>query len=273
MLDIPFPGDAGPQPSVFSVAERPDLRALIEAVDREAFPPYMLHADVQDYMPAVYRHFPEWQLVLLDGPSGQHLAHGNMVPFPWDGTTEDLPSSAAEMIVRALLALRGNVPATAAGALQAVVHPALQGRGLSPRMLAAMAGLAAERGLADLFAPIRPNRKSRYPLTPFGSYVRWTRADGLPVDDWQRQHVRLGATPAGVVPAWLTVTGSLREWSDWTGMVFPESGGYVVPGALVPVEVNAELGVGRYAEPHLWMRYHLIPASAGAAAPGLTTAA
>jgi hypothetical protein len=38
-------------------------------------------------------------------------------------------------------------------------------------------------------------------------------------------------------------------------MVFPESGDYVVEGALVPVTIDREGDIGRYADPNLWMRH------------------
>ncbi|HEX2505450.1 MAG TPA: hypothetical protein VHK22_04505 [Gaiellaceae bacterium] len=40
-----------------------------------------------------------------------------------------------------------------------------------------------------------------------------------------------------------------------TCLAFPESGPYVVDGALVPVEIDVARNVGRYEEPNLWMRH------------------
>jgi hypothetical protein len=36
-------------------------------------------------------------------------------------------------------------------------------------------------------------------------------------------------------------------------MAFPESGEYVVEGALVPVEIDREHDRGLYVEPNIWM--------------------
>ena len=36
-------------------------------------------------------------------------------------------------------------------------------------------------------------------------------------------------------------------------MTFPETGAYVVPGALVPVEIDRERDEGLYVEPNVWM--------------------
>ena len=40
-------------------------------------------------------------------------------------------------------------------------------------------------------------------------------------------------------------------------MAFPESGDYVVPGALQPVAVDRERDVGRYEEPNVWVRHRI----------------
>jgi hypothetical protein len=43
-------------------------------------------------------------------------------------------------------------------------------------------------------------------------------------------------------------------------MGFPESGAYVVQGALQPVEMDLERDLGVYREPNVWMRH---PVGAG----------
>jgi hypothetical protein len=169
----------------------------------------------------------------------------------------DLPTDAVSLARRALTDRRLGVPSSALGALQAVVHRAQQGTGLAGRPLEALAAHAAAQRLPDVFAPIRPTEKDRYPLATLEDYARWVRPDGQPQDPWIRVHHRLGATPVGVMPAWTIVQAPLENWVAWTGMVFPISGHYVVPHALVPIQVDTDAGVGRYEEPHLWMHYHL----------------
>jgi hypothetical protein len=93
-----------------------------------------------------------------------------------------------------------------------------------------------------------------------GRYARWTRADGAPFDPWLRTHRRLGATFLGVAPRSMVVTGTLAEWQAWTGMEFPASGVYVVPGALAPVMIDRRRDLGRYVEPNVWMRHDLTSA-------------
>ena len=38
-------------------------------------------------------------------------------------------------------------------------------------------------------------------------------------------------------------------------MAFPDSGPYVVPGALQPVRIDREHDVGRYEDPNIWMKH------------------
>jgi hypothetical protein len=53
------------------------------------------------------------------------------------------------------------------------------------------------------------------------------------------------------------VPGRVDEWEAWAGLRFPESGRYVVPGALVPVEIDREADRGLYVEPNVWMLHSL----------------
>jgi len=55
----------------------------------------------------------------------------------------------------------------------------------------------------------------------------------------------------------MTIPGTIAEWEDWAKMVFPETGSYVVSGALEPVEIDREADQGLYVEPNVWMRHRL----------------
>jgi GNAT superfamily N-acetyltransferase len=240
-----------------TIAERPALRPALEQADAAVYPEFLLHAELARLWPAVYDEFPEYQFALCDEGSGVPLAHGNAVPLAWSGVAHGLPASAESMVQRARAwRLRGGRP-SALGALQSVVHPAYRGRGLSRAVLESMAALASEGGISDLFVPIRPTAKPRQPLVDFESYVRLTRGDGLPADASLRVHHRFGARPVCVATRWTTVSGSVADWEWWTGRVFRQSGRHVVPGALVPVEIDLCHDRGSYAEPHLWMHRRL----------------
>jgi hypothetical protein len=72
-----------------------------------------------------------------------------------------------------------------------------------------------------------------------------------------RVHERLGAKTVKVAPQSMTIDGTIAEWESWTKMKFPESGRYVVPGALSPVEFDHEKDEGVYIEPNVWMQHML----------------
>ncbi len=97
--------------------------------------------------------------------------------------------------------------------------------------------------------------KSLYPLTPMERYVEWRREDGFLFDPWMRVHERLGAKIVRIAPESMKITGSIAEWERWARMRFPESGEYVVEGALGPVSMDVERNLGTYVEPNVWMRH------------------
>jgi hypothetical protein len=83
----------------------------------------------------------------------------------------------------------------------------------------------------------------------------WTRPDGTALDPWIRTHQRLGARIIAAAPASQTMTGTVSEWEQWTGMAFPESGDYVIPRGLSPLHVDKDADQGVYVEPNVWMQH------------------
>jgi GNAT superfamily N-acetyltransferase len=218
---------------------------------------YMLHDAVcRRHWPALSRNFAHLQPVVCDG-RGRVVAGGYTIPFVWDGRSATLPSGVDGVLVRGVGDWRRHRPPTTLSALLAVVDPRQQGRGLSRVVIRAMASLAKRHGLRALVAPVRPTLKHHYPLIPMDDYVRWRREDGAPLDPWLRVHVRLGARILLVGPRSMVMEGRVSEWECWTGMRFPGSGRYVVPGALVPVTIDRRRDRGRYVEPNVWMLHPL----------------
>jgi GNAT superfamily N-acetyltransferase len=239
---------------VFTLAERPDLEAGLRSLPG-TFAEFMHHdAVVNRYWGSLFTDFAGFQIAVCDDGGGI-LAAGHSIPVSWDGTTEGLPAGLDGVLERGVEDIgRGRAP-TVVSALLAVVPPVYRGRGLSSVVLNAMKTIAANHGLGALIAPVRPTLKERYPLTPRERYVRWLRDDGLPFDPWLRVHRRLGARFLKVAPESMVIAGTISEWEEWTGMGFPESGAYVVQGALQPVEMDLERDLGVYREPNVWMRH------------------
>jgi hypothetical protein len=44
-------------------------------------------------------------------------------------------------------------------------------------------------------------------------------------------------------------------WEAWNGHRFKGSGAYAIDGALAPVSIELEKGIGRYVEPNVWFGY------------------
>ena len=237
-----------------TLAERPDLESRVRSLP-DTFPEFMHHdAAVNRYWSSLFTDFAGFQIAVCDG-EGEIVAAGHCIPVFWDETTEGLPAGLDGVLERGFEDLeRGRAP-TVVSALLAIVPQAYRGRGLSGVVLTAMKGVAAEHGLGALIAPVRPTLKDRYPLTPMRRYVRWERNDGLPFDPWLRVHRRLGAEFLRVAPKSMVITGTIPDWEEWTGMRFPESDAYVVPGALQPVVMDLERDLGSYEEPNVWMRH------------------
>ena len=237
---------------VFTLDERPDLKYRIRSLP-DTFPEFMHHdAAVNRYWNDLFTALSAFQIAVCAGEDGI-VAAGHCIPVFWDETPEGLPAGLDEVLERGMENLvQGRAP-TVGSALLAIVPQAYRGRGLSGVVLRAMKNVAAVHGLLALIAPVRPTLKDRYPLTPMERYVSWEQAEGLPFDPWLRVHRRLGARFLRVAPESMVITGTVPEWEEWTGMRFPESGDYVVPGALQPVVMDLERDLGTYREPNVWM--------------------
>jgi GNAT superfamily N-acetyltransferase len=177
------------------------------------------------------------------------------VLLAWNATADGLPAGYDDALTKAVTAHERAVPPDTLCVMAAAVRPDRQGAGLGGDVLTALRSRATAAGLHRMIAPVRPVLKSRYPLTPMANYARWTRADGAHVDPWIRTHVRLGGVILGPAPRSMVVTGTVTEWELWAGLAFPETGRYVVPGALDLVEIDRERDLGTYAETNLWMRH------------------
>lgn len=210
--------------------------------------------EVKRYLGRVRELFGDLELVLVD-PDDVIVAAGWSVPLRWSGDPAELPGGYTDSLACAIHAYDRGEPADTMVIAAAQVHPELRGRGIAGELLTALTDLANENGWARVIAPVRPTLKTRYPLTPIDQFASWVRADGAPLDPWLRTHWRLGARIVALAPASLTVRGPVAGWEAWTGLALPESGAYVVPGALTPLEIDRDRDVGWNVEPNVWMRH------------------
>jgi hypothetical protein len=151
-----------------------------------------------------------------------------------------------------------GIPPHTLSALCISITRDFQGKGLSSWIVQAMRDIGSRSSLERLIAPVRPNLKAQYPLIPIDEYITWTVGDAKLFDTWMRVHRELGATVVRPCPRSMRIVGNVAEWEEWTGLRFPGSGQYIVPGALVPVLVDHDADTGVYVEPNVWMVHELV---------------
>jgi GNAT superfamily N-acetyltransferase len=247
--------------TVVTMQQRPDLIQIADNTIDAAWPEIILNLEEavsNQYWWHLWRTFPAFQVVMMSPATEEIMAVGNSLPLAWDGPPDALPDQGWDWALTQGFEdqATGRAP-TMLCALSVSIPPTYRGQGLSGRMVRALHDIARAHGLPTMIAPVRPNLKAAYPVTPIERYIRWQRDDGLPFDPWMRVHARLGATVVKVCPQSMTVTGTVPQWERRTGMQFPESGRYVVPEALVPVEIDRETDRGTYIEPNVWMWHAL----------------
>jgi len=234
--------------------DRPDLEKATEDAFRERWPEFIFHDAVsKEYLPRVQEHFRRYDILLLD--EGRVAAGGWGVPFAWDGTVEDLPSGYDDGLVRAVEGHEQGRAADTFSFMAAAVARAYDKQGLAKAVLDELTARARADGLERVIAPIRPTWKSRYPNVPMSEYATWVRDDGLSIDPWIRTHQRMGATILAPAPESMLIEGTVSEWEEWTGMLFPASGDYVVPDALGLVHVDRDADRAVYREENLWVEH------------------
>lgn len=236
-----------------------DYRRRAGEIAEASWPEFMLHDPVADeYWHELFDSFSEYQFALLDVETERMAAMGNSLPFHWDNDLSALPEGGWDWVFfKAVEDHRNGVLPNIQSAIQINVHPDYQGQGLSGRMVEAMREIGSSKGFKNLVAPVRPSQKSKYPLTSIDDYIRWTNEDGLPFDAWLRVHVKLGARIIKPCHEAMTITGTRAEWERWTGLKFPQSGTYYIPGALNPMQMDVEKDQGIYIEPNVWMVHEI----------------
>jgi GNAT superfamily N-acetyltransferase len=226
-------------------AEHPELQGTVP----ELWPEFMRHDKVvATFWPRLYDLYPDFQLWAVDRDARRTVAYACTLPVRWDG----MPSPRG--IDWAMTNGAAGDPTTLC-AIAAAIVPEYRGTGLSSTIVRRMTAIAAAHGLDGLIAPVRPTWKDRYPLVSIEHYAAWRRGDGSLYDPWLRTHERLGAELLVPAPRSMTISGTREEWQEWTDLVFPQDGDYVVPGALVPVRFKE--GQGIYVEPNVWMRHQV----------------
>jgi len=236
-----------------------DYRDLAGDIAVASWPEFMMHDSIaNENWHELFDRFEEYQFAMLDTETNHMAAMGNSLPFHWDKDLSELPEGGWDWVfLRAIENHQNGVKPNIQSAIQIAIHPDYQSQGLSMRMVKAMGAIGKSKGFNNLVAPVRPNQKSKYPLTSIDDYITWKTDEGLPFDAWLRVHVRAGARIIKPCHQAMIIRGTRAEWEEWTGLKFPQSGGYVVPGALNPMEMDVEKDEGIYIEPNVWMVHEI----------------
>jgi GNAT superfamily N-acetyltransferase len=235
--------------TVVTHADRPELWKRIPALFKGIWPEYNLHGHVMAaYWRRLHAEFGSCQLALVS--AGQDvLAVARSIPVAWDGT----PAGLGPGIDAAIISGFSGATPTALCALGIEVRPSERGQGHASTMLGALRDLARSAGLGHVVVPVRPTGKERYPLTPIHRYAAWVTGSGEPFDPWIRTHLTGGGTLSAAAPQSSAITGTVREWEEWTGMLFPDTGDYVFPHGLATLHIDHPADLGSYWEPNVWV--------------------
>ena len=236
-----------------------DYRKRAGEITDASWPEFMLHDPIaNEHWHELFDRFEEYQFALMDTAANRMAAMGNSLPFYWDKPLEELPEGGWDWVfLEAIECHKHRIEPNIQSAIQIAIHPDYQGQGLSTQMVQAMRSIGRSKGFHYLVAPVRPNEKSKYPLTLIDDYVKWTNNAGQPFDAWLRVHVRAGAKIIKPCHEAMTIRGTRTDWEEWTKMKFPQSGLYIIPGALNPIEMDIHTDQGVYVEPNVWLQ-HLI---------------
>jgi GNAT superfamily N-acetyltransferase len=236
-----------------------DYRDRANEIAEASWPEFMLHDPIADeYWHELFDRFNEYQFAMLDTGANRMAAMGNSLPFHWDEDLSQLPEGGWDWVfIQSVEDHKHGIVPNIQSAIQIAIHPDYQGQGLSGKMVQAMRAIGQSKGFKYLVAPVRPNQKSKYPLISIDDYIKWTNDEGLPLDAWLRVHARIGARIIKPCHEAMTIRGTRAEWEEWTGMKFPQSGTYVIPGALNPMEMNLDKNEGSYMEPNVWMVHEI----------------
>jgi GNAT superfamily N-acetyltransferase len=211
------------------------------------------------YWTRLHQDFRKYQFLLsLDD---RVIASCFAIPFYWQGSKEDLPEGWDKVIEKGFADRENGISANALSLLAITVSPEHQGRGISKLILHKVQDYVNKYQLQYLVAPVRPVLKQFYPLAPIFEYAEWKTKEGKIFDPWLRVHLSMGASLVKFAPQSLTIEGSIADWENWTGMKFPASGDYVIPGALSTVAVSVEKNKATYYQPNIWLQHDLARAN------------
>ena len=200
--------------------------------------------------------YPEFQFGLVEVESKKMVAQGSCLPLPWHQSLDELPNTGCDWALMTCLDAQSNkiIPTILSAASIAIV-PEWQGKGLSQMLLDYMQELARYHQYTTLILAARPTLKHLYPLTPIERYISWQNETGFAFDPWLRANLKRGAKLLGICDRSTVMNDTIPNWERLSNMRFPETGSYIIQGAIAPLEIDCESDRGTYIEPNVWLSY------------------
>lgn len=244
---------------IYSPQETSDYEERLNGFAAASWPEFMLHDPISEkYWDFLCSDFPQFQFSLLDTENNRTAAMANSLPIHWEGKLQDLPEEGWDWVFqKAVIDHQQGIVPNMLCAIQIAIHPDYRGQSISTLMVNKMRNIVRGKGWKTLIAPVRPNQKCLYPLISIDNYIKWKTSEDLPFDAWLRVHARLGARIIKPCHRAMEIKGTISDWEKWTGLRFPESADYVIPGGLVPLQINLENDLGIYIEPNVWMVHEI----------------
>jgi len=236
--------------STTNMKESPHLMAECEKLFLNSFPKFVNNPNL---IPNPYG-IGDLDHIVVFRKQEKIVALGAAVPFDWSGNVKDLPTF--DHLLRSGIKIQsGNQVFNSLVGFAICVAPDERGKGLAGRVISEMKSYARQKGCKHFLIPARPSGKHLYPLQSLAEYSKWRRRDGKLVDNWLRVHENMGAKFLYAMESCDVYSGPLKEWTDSTGLMFPTSGSYVVQGALSPLQVDVEEGIGTVSEGNFWVEH------------------
>ena len=244
----------------FKIYSADDTPGLLERADKMVTPlwPEFMHHDqiANKHWHDLYERFGRYQFALEDEETGELFASANSIPLRYDGDIFELPERGWDWAFETgVKQHQEGIAPNLLCAIQIAVDNDYRGLGISPIMVDLMRDLTDEGQFPILIAPVRPNLKAEFPLTSIDEYIGWVNDDDELFDPWLRVHQRAGAVLIRPCHEAMLIKGTIKEWESWTDTIFPRSGQYIIPGALIPIEIDLENNLGVYREPNVWMAH------------------
>jgi len=237
---------------IYSLNEKKLFMNELNEINQKVWPEFMLHWNCSAWS-HLFSTFADHQILLIKEEN--LIAYGHTIPIYWGENIVNIPDNLKTLIENGVETEEKGLKPNILLALAVVVCPKYKGEGLSYEIVKLMKKLCTEKKYDSLIVPVRPTLKSKYPLISIENYAYWKKEDGSAFDPWLRVHDKLGGKILKTSEISMVITGKVKEWEEWSNTKIPESGKYIIEGALSPLEINYDQDIGIYYDPCIWIKY------------------